>query len=45
MRIQSENLKKNVKERMLKAAEQLFAERCFSDVSILSRTKKANVSN
>jgi len=45
MRIQSENLKKNVKERMLEAAEQLFAERCFSDVSILSITKKANVSN
>ena len=45
MRIQSENLKKNVKERMLEAAEQLFAERCFSDVSILSITRKANVSN
>ena len=45
MRIQSENLKKNVKEKMLEAAKLLFAEKCYSDVSILSITKKANVSN
>lgn len=45
MRTQSANLKKNVKEKILKAAKQLFAEKCFSDVSILSITKKACVSN